>query len=82
MNDIINRLKSLKDTTQSQYDEAITRYSYEEVIKELKKAGVSKEDLSEEEFNELLSAKIKESKAFSKGAMAAAGAFMFLELLG
>ncbi len=82
MNDMVNKLKSLKNATQSQYNEVIKKYSYEEVLKELKKAGISKDELSEEEFQELLDDQIKQSKQFSKGAMVATGAFLFLELLG
>jgi len=82
MNELITKLKSIKNATQSQYDEVINKYSQAEVLKELTKAGISKEDISQKEFNELLAEKIKESKAFSKGAMVAGGAFLFLELLG
>jgi tRNA A37 N6-isopentenylltransferase MiaA len=82
MNELITKLKSIKNATQSQYDEVINKYSQAEVLKELTEAGISKEDISQEEFDELLEEKIKESKAFSKGAMVAGGAFLFLELLG
>ena len=82
MNELITKLKSIKNATQSQYDEVINKYSQTEVLKELTEAGISKEDISQEEFGELLEEKIKESKAFSKGAMVAGGAFLFLELLG
>lgn len=82
MQDLITKLKSIKNATQSQYDEVIDKYSKTEVLKELKEAGISKDDISDEEFDELLEEKIKESKAFSKGAMVAGGALLFLELLG
>ena len=82
MNDLVNKLKNLKNTTQSQYDEVINKYSYNEVLKELKEAGLSKDDLSVDDFEELLNEKIKELKSFSKGALVATGAFLFLELLG
>jgi len=82
MNELITKLKSIKNATQSQYDEVINKYSQAEVLNELTEAGISKEDISQEEFDELLEEKIKESKAFSKGAMVAGGAFLFLELLG
>ena len=82
MNNLIIKLRNIKNATQSQYDEVINKYSQTEVLKEIKEAGISKDDISVEEFNELLEEKIKESKAFSKGAMAAGGAFLFLEFLG
>jgi len=82
MQELVNKLKTLKNATQSQYNQVINDYAYNEVIKELKEAGITKNDLSESEFNELLEDKIKESKAFSKGAMVAGGVFLFLELLG
>jgi len=82
MKNLTQKLKSLKNATQSQYDEVIIKYSKTEVLKELKKAGISKEELSDDEFNELLEDKIKQSKSFSKGAMVAGGALLFLEFLG
>ena len=82
MDNLVSKLKSLKNATQSQYDDVIVKYSNDEILKELKQAGISKDDLTDDEFKELLDAKIKESKAFSKGALVATGAFLFLELLG
>jgi len=82
MQEMVEKLKSLKNATQSQYDEIIQKYSYDQVISDLKKAGISKDELSEAEFEELLNEQIIKSKSFSKGAMAAAGALIFLELLG
>ena len=82
MKNLITQLKSITNATQSQYDEAIVNYSKEQVLKELKDAGISKDEISDDEFNELLQEQIKQSKSFSKGAMVATGAFLFLELLG
>ena len=66
----------------TQYDEIIINYSKEQVLEELKEAGVSRDEISDNEFNELLQEQIKQSKSFSKGALMAGGVFMFLELLG
>ena len=82
MDTLIDKLKRVKNATEQQYDTVITNYAKDEVLKELKDAGISKDDISDEEFDELLEEKIKESKAFSKGAMIAGGAMLFLELLG
>ena len=82
MQEIVDKLKSLKNVTQTQYNELIDKYAYEELLKELKEAGISKEDLSESEFNELLQNKTKEVKSFANGALAATGLFLFLEFLG
>ena len=82
MDNLITKLKSLKNVTQQQYDDVIIKYSKEEVLKELKEAGISKDDLSKDEFDELLEDKIKQSKSFSKGAMVSGGALLFLEFLG
>jgi len=82
MHEMVNKLKSLKNATQSQYDEVIQKYSHEQVLEDLKKAGISKDELSDEEFQELLDEQVVKSKSFSKGAMIATGAFLFLELLG
>jgi len=79
---MVNKLKSLKNATQSQYDEVIQKYSHEQVLEDLKKAGISKDELSDKEFQELLDEQVVRSKSFSKGAMIATGAFLFLELLG
>jgi hypothetical protein len=82
MKNLITQLKSITNATQSQYDEVIVNYSKEQVLKELQDAGISKDEISDDEFDELLQEQIKQSKSFSKGAMAATGAFVFLELLG
>ena len=82
MENLVKKLNSLKNATQSQYDETIKKYAETEVIKELKDAGVSIDDISTQEFQELLEDKIRVSKAFAKGAMVAGGVLLFLDLLG
>lgn len=82
MQEMVEKLKSVKNATQSQYDEIINKYSKDQVLKDLEKAGISKSELSEEEFNELLGEQVVKSKSFSKGAMVAGGLFLFLEFLG
>lgn len=82
MQEMVEKLKSLKNATQSQYNEVIQKYSKDQVLKDLKKAGISHNELSDEEFNELLNEQVVRSKSFSKGTMVATGAFLFLELLG
>lgn len=82
MQNLTKKLKSLKNATQTQYDKTIQQYAKTEVIKALKEAGISADDLSEQDFSELLDDKIKESKAFTKGALVAGGALLFLEFLG
>ena len=79
MQDMITKLKTIKNATQSQYDEVIGKYSKEQVLEDLKKAGISKDELSDEE---LLNEQVVKAKSFSKGALMATGAFLFLELLG
>jgi len=75
-------LSNMKNATQQQYHNAILAYSKKDVLKELKDAGLEREDLSDEEYQELLDTKVQQATAFSKGLMVAGGAFMFLELLG
>jgi len=82
MQEMVDKLKSLKNATQSQYNSVIDKYSKEQVIEDLKKAGISKSELSDEEFKELLDEQVVKSKSFSKGAMVATGALLFLEFLG
>ena len=82
MQEMVEKLKSLKNATQSQYDGIIDKYSKEQVIKDLEKAGISKDELNDEEFQELLNEQIVKSKSFSKGALVAGGLFLFLEFLG
>lgn len=82
MNDLVDRLKNMKNATQTQYAEAINKYAYNEVLKDLKDAGIDKDELLDDEFDELLKEKIKQSQTFAKGAMVASGVFLFLELLG
>lgn len=79
---LINQLKSMKNATEAQYKEAIDKYAYNEVIKDLKEAGIDKDELLDDEFEELLKEKVKQAQTFSKGAMAASGVLLFLELLG
>ena len=82
MTNLVNKLKQIKDVTQEQYKEAIDKYAYNEVIKDLKETGIQKDDLLDDDFNELLQEKVKHSQTFAKGAMTATGALLFLELLG
>ena len=82
MQEMVEKLKSLKNATQSQYDSVIDKYSKEQVIEDLKKAGISKDELSDEEFQELLNEQTVKSKSFGKGALVATGALLFLEFLG
>lgn len=82
MQEMVEKLKGLKNATQSQYDEVIDKYSKKQVIEDLKKAGISKDELSDAEFQELLNEQVDKSKSFSKGALVATGALLFLEFLG
>lgn len=78
----IDKIKSMKNATQEQVDAIIKEQSYKNVIKDLKEAGISESELSEEEFDQLMAEEIKKNKSFAKGAMVATGALLFLELLG
>ena len=82
MTKLVNKLKQIKNATQEQYKEAIDKYAYGEVINDLKEAGIQKDDLLDDDFNELLKDKVKQSQTFAKGAMTATGVLLFLELLG
>ena len=82
MEGLIEKLKNIKNATHSQYEDTVAKYSYDEVMRDLKEAGISKDDLSEDEFQELLDEQIKKTKIFAKGAMTAAGILLFLEFLG
>jgi len=82
MNKLVNQLKQMKNATQLQYKQAIDKYAYNEVLKDLKEAEIDKDELLDEDFDELLQEKINTSQSFAKGAMTATGALLFLELLG
>ncbi len=82
MQDLIEKLKNLKNISKEQYKNIVCEYSYNQVVEDLKKAGIKKDELSDEEFQELLNEQITKSESFSKGALMATGAFLFLELLG
>lgn len=82
MNDLIKSLKNIKNGTKETYQEVIYNYSKKEVLKELKEAGIDKDEISTDDYEELLKEKIQQSTSFSKGAMVATGGFLFLELLG
>ncbi|WP_121628758.1 hypothetical protein [Poseidonibacter antarcticus] len=82
MKDLINQLKSMKNATTEQYEKVIDKYAYDEVVKDLKDAGLSKDEIPQSEFDDLLKDKVNQARSFSKGAMVAGGAILFLELLG
>lgn len=82
MDNLIKQLKSLKNATKEKYESTIQKYAYNEVIKDLKDAGLSKDEISQSEFDDLLKDKTTQATSFSKGAMVAGGAILFLELLG
>ena len=82
MQELVENLKGMKSTTIAQYDAMIESHVHKEVIKNLKEAGLEKDDLSAEEFNALLSEQKKRANSFAKGALGASGIFLFLELLG
>ena len=82
MKKLVSQLKQMKNATQAQYKEAIDKYAYNEVIKDLKEAGIEKDEMLDEDFDELLKEKVKQSQSFAKGAMTASGVLLFLELLG
>jgi len=82
MEKLVTQLKNMKNATQAQYKDAIDKYAYSELLKDLKDAGIDKDDLLDDEFDELLQEKIKQSQTFAKGAMVATGVMLFLEFLG
>lgn len=82
MNELVEKLKGMKNATTSQYNEMIEKYAHKEVMKNLKEAGIDREDLSDEEFEALLNEEKKRSNSYAKGALTASGVLLFLELLG
>jgi len=82
MQSTVNKLKSLKNVTEEKVNQIIKEQSYNAVLKELKEDGIDIDDLTEEEFNQLIAEEIKKQKTFSKGMMVGAGALLLLELLG
>lgn len=82
MQELIEKLKGMKSATKAQYDAMIESHAHKEVIKNLKEAGLEKDDLSDEEFHALLSEQKKRANSFAKGALSASGIFLFLALLG
>jgi hypothetical protein len=82
MQELIEKLKGMKNATEAQYDAMIESHAHKEVIKNLKEAGLEKDDLSAKEFDALLSEQKKRANSFAKGALGASGIFLFLELLG
>lgn len=82
MQELVEKLKGMKNATKSQYDEMIEKYAYKEVMKNLKEAGIEKDDLTSQEFDALLNEQKKRSNAYAKGALSATGVLLFLEFLG
>jgi len=82
MQDLINRLKNLKSASSTQVDKIINDHSYDTVLKELKDDGISINDLSDDEFKQILAEEVKKTKTFAKGALTGGAGLLVLELLG
>lgn len=82
MQEVIDRLKNLKNSTNTQVDKIINDHSYDTVLKELKDDGISVNDLSDNEFKQILAEEVKKTKTFAKGALAGGTGLLFLDLLG
>ena len=82
MKSTIEKLKNLKNVTEEQVNSVIHEQTYKAVLKELEEDGINIDDLTEEEFNQLLAEEIKKQKSFAKGMMIGGSALLLLELLG
>ena len=82
MDDLIKKLKSMKNATKEDVDNLIYDHSYKNVVKDLKDIDINPNDLEDEEFNHLLAEEINKNKTFSKGALIGASSILLLELLG
>lgn len=78
---MFNKLKEYKESAFKDIDETITKQAYNNVIKDLKAADIDPEELSDEEFKQLMAEEIKEIKTLGKGTIAGAGAFVLFDFL-
>jgi hypothetical protein len=82
MQEKIERLKSLKNTTQEKFEDFVNERAYNRVVKDLTNINIDVDDLTDDEFMQLLSEEIQKTKIFIKGVFSGLGIFIFLDLLG
>lgn len=82
MSDLIEKLKSMKNSSKTQVNNTIYDYSVKRVKQYLKEEGLDWDDLAEEDINELIADEIEKNKKFAKGVLAGSSFFLLLELLG
>ena len=79
---MFEKIKSYKDEALPEIDKAIREQAYKNVLNDLKDADIDPEEMSDDEFNQLMAEEIKSIESMGKGAMVGSGVFAFLELLG
>lgn len=82
MNKMINETKSLFTDGTEAVKRELYQYSVEQVKKQLAEGGLSVDDFSEEEFQQMVAEAYRKNESFGKGIAIGAGALMFLNLLG
>ena len=82
MSEFIEKLKSMKNSSQSEVERYIHDYSLKQVKQDLDEAGVDWQELDETELNELIADEMAKNKSFAKGALSGAGALFFLSFIG
>lgn len=79
---MFDQYKAKLDEYFSDADEALKKQAYMNVVQDLKKSGIVVEEVSKEDFEELLIDEVKRLKTLGKGALVGAGVFTVLSLLG
>jgi TRAP-type C4-dicarboxylate transport system substrate-binding protein len=82
MNKMIDDTKSLLNDTAEAAKRELYEYSVQQVKKQLAEGGLSVDDFSEEEFQQMVAEAYRKNESFGKGIAVGAGALMLLNLLG
>lgn len=83
MSTFLEKLKNVKGKSKEQFDQFILENSKKSVLKELQDNGISPDDITPEEMEELLAEEFKTQREYTKGlATGSIGFAVLLELLG
>ncbi len=82
MNKFIDETKTLIGDTKEAAKRELYKYSEEQVKKQLAESGLSVDDFSDEEFQQMVAEAYRKNESFGKGIALGSGALMLLNLLG
>ena len=72
----------LKNAVTERFENLLRDHAYKSLTNSLKDDGISLDDLTDEEFEELLAEEIQKQRSFTKGVGVGTGIMVLMELLG